>query len=79
MTNIIQLPIDDDLVPIYESAPEEYRQKIGVLVSLWLKERRDSSPDKLLGLMRQIGENAQARGLTPDILEELLADDTDDE
>lgn len=75
MTVSVQLPIDDELVAIYESAPEEYRQKIGLLVSLWLKEWRDSSPDKLLELMREIGENAQARGLTPEILADILADD----
>lgn len=79
MTITIQLPIDDEVVALYESAPEEYRQKIGILVSLWLKDWRDSSPDKLLDLMREIGENAQARGLTPDILADILADDSDDE
>ncbi|MCL4253226.1 MAG: hypothetical protein KJ043_05545 [Anaerolineae bacterium] len=75
MVRTIELPVDDELVEIFASASDEYRQKIGMLVSLWAKEWQESSPEKLLTLMRQIGENAQARGLTPDILEELLADD----
>jgi len=72
---IIELPVDEAVVQIYESAPEEYRQKIGLMVSVWLRELQGSSPERLLALMRQIGDNAQSRGLTPDILDELLADD----
>jgi hypothetical protein len=72
---IIELPVDEDAVPIYESIPEEYRHKIGLMVSLWLKELHGSSPERLLALMSQIGENAQSRGLTPEILNELLDDD----
>lgn len=76
--NTIEIQIDDELAEFYTSAPETYRQKIEALVGIWLRELRDGYDDELDQLMRRIGEEAQARGLTPEILADILADDDDE-
>lgn len=75
--NTIEIQIDDDLAEFYASAPPPYRQKIEALVSIWLRELRDGYDDELDQFMHRIGEEAQARGLTPDILANILADEDD--
>jgi len=79
MMNTIEIQIDDELAEFYTSAPATYRQKIETLVGIWLRELRDGYDDELDQLMRRIGEEAQARGLTPEILADILADDDDNE
>ena len=78
MQNTIELRIDEDLAEFYASAPDDYKQKIEILVSSWLRELRDGHGDDLDQLMLRIGLEAQARGLTPEILEKILADDDDE-
>ena len=57
-----------------ETSPGE-RQKLQLLLSLRLQELT-ATPGKLLqAVMDEIGSAAEARGLTPEILETLLCDE----
>lgn len=65
------IPLDADTARIYTSAPAEEQKKLRLLLSFWLREFV-ASPTPLSVLMDEISEKAQARGLTPEILESLL-------
>lgn len=69
----ITVSIPSELADIYNTASEQDRQKIQVLLSLWLREI--SSGLSLSEMMDYISDNAQERGLTPEILESLLNDE----
>ncbi len=69
----INLPVDSELAQVYNAASDEERQKLQVLVSLWLRDM--GSRGSLQGVMNDISAKAQARGLTPEALDSLLNDD----
>jgi hypothetical protein len=57
----------------FRKASEEDRRKLEVLISLHLLEVvRARKP--LEDVMREISRSAQARGLTPEILDDILKD-----
>ena len=68
---IINIQLDDDAAQIYTTASAEDRKKLQLLLSFWLREF-DIPSISLTDLMDEISEKAQARGLTPEILENLL-------
>ncbi len=72
MSIAINIQLDEDAAQIYNRASEEKREKIRLLFSLWLREFEDTT---LRSVMDQISDNAEQRGLTPEILESLLNDD----
>ncbi len=72
MSIAINIQLDEDAAQIYNRASEEKREKIRLLFSLWLREFEDTT---LWSVMNQISDNAEQRGLTPEILESLLNDD----
>lgn len=67
----ITIPLDAQTAQIYTGASTEDKRKLRVLLSLWLREFA-VSPRPLNVIMDEISEKAQARGLTPEILESLL-------
>jgi len=67
----ITIPLDAQTARIYARASSEDKRKLHVLLSLWLREFA-VSPRPLKVIMDEISEKAQARGLTPEILESLL-------
>ncbi len=67
----ITIPLDTQTARIYTSAPAEDQRKVRLLLSLWLQEFA-STPRPIQEVMDEISEKAQARGLTPEILESLL-------
>jgi hypothetical protein len=71
----ITIPMDAELAEVYKTASTEDQQKIQALVSIWLREIATSDSHALSELMDTISDRAQARGLTPEILDELLEDD----
>ena len=72
-TKSITIRVNADVAEIFESASEEQRRKLEALLSLKLGEvTKKKKP--LETLMKEIGQNAQARGLTPEILDSLLSD-----
>jgi hypothetical protein len=69
----IKIRVDAESAEIYESAIFADRQKLDALLSLRLKEfARKRRP--LEAVMSDISRKAQARGLTPEILSNLLSE-----
>ncbi len=67
----INIQLDKDAAQIYTTASVENQEKLRMLLSFWLREF-DVSSIPLTDLMDEISDKAQARGLTPEILESLL-------
>ena len=74
-TSTVKIPLDNDLARIYNTASAENRRKIQLLLELGLREIAGSNHAPLAKLMDTISDNAQARGLTPELLESLLNGD----
>jgi len=69
----INVQVDAEAARIYQQASKEEKQKMQVLLSLWLREF--GKPSKSLNaLMDEISDKARARGMTPEVLEALLND-----
>jgi hypothetical protein len=69
----INIPVESELAQVYQTVSDEERQKLQVLVSLWLRDL--ASQGSLPALMDEISERAVERGLTPELLDSLLDDD----
>lgn len=67
----ITVRVTPEAAQIYRCATEEQRRKLDLLVSLRLTET--ASPRRSLKeVIRDISEEAKARGMTPEILKEIL-------
>ena len=71
----ITIPVDTDSATAFASASPEDRRKLEILLRLRLKELVSMKPRSLQTVMDEMGAEAEAKGLTPDILQELLRDD----
>jgi hypothetical protein len=70
---VINIPVDNKTAKIYEQAPQADKKKMQILLSLWLREFGKPSIS-LDDLMDEVSRKAQARGLTPDVLDSILND-----
>jgi hypothetical protein len=68
----ITIPVDPDLAERFNQAPVDVQEKIAQALNLRLREVVEGEEETLEQVMRQISRNAQARGLTPEILAEIL-------
>jgi len=81
MTNYqteIKIKVPLDVAENYWNATEEDRQKIAEKIAFYVQSSnlsRKESLDKLYKTMDTIGQKAEERGLTPEILESLLNED----
>jgi hypothetical protein len=75
MDTTITIPVPPELAERYNQVSDSERARIQTLLQQELNALLDTGADDLLDLMRLIGERAQARGLTSDILQDLLRDD----
>ena len=67
----ISIQVSPEAAQAFLKASEEDRRKLELLISLRLLEvARTRKP--LEDVMREISRSAQARGLTPDILDDIL-------
>ena len=73
-TDEITIRVDAEAAKVYRSASEEDRRKLDVLLSLRLLDATRSRLS-LPELMHDISRKAQERGMTPEILEDLLDGD----
>jgi len=64
----INIQLDQQAAGIYQDASEQERDKYSLLISMWLRELENLS---LPSIMDRISDNAQKRGLTPEILKFL--------
>lgn len=69
----IQIKVDEKTARLYKKAAKEDQEKIQILLSLWVSEFENNGIS-LTDVMDDVSEKAQARGLTPEILEALLKD-----
>lgn len=70
-TRTITIRVSPEAARVYNTATAEQQRKLELLLSLKLTEVA-RSPRPLEEIMDEISRNAQARGLTPEILESLL-------
>ncbi len=69
----IVIDVDDNIKAAFVAADPRKKQELSILISLFLKS--DWENKNLIEVMETIADNAEKGGLTPEILEELLADD----
>ncbi|NEP11252.1 MAG: hypothetical protein F6K14_13785 [Symploca sp. SIO2C1] len=69
----IVIDVEDNIQAAFVAADARKKQELSILISLFLKS--DWQNKNLIEVMETIADNAEKRGLTPEILEELLADD----
>jgi hypothetical protein len=74
-TEVITLEVDSEAARAFKSASAEEREKLQVLLGIWLKEYAKAAPLSLKEAMDEGGRNAQGRGLTPEILESILEEE----
>ncbi len=73
-TETITIRVDARAAQAFKAAPEAQRQKLEQLLSFRLLEAAQTS-ESLEDLMRRISRHAQGRGLTPEILHDILNND----
>ncbi|MCB0123155.1 MAG: hypothetical protein KDE58_12960 [Caldilineaceae bacterium] len=71
----ITIQVDDQAAQVYESTSEDKRVRLRRLISFLVQEFAESTPESLLTLMDGMSREAEAKGLTPEILEMLLEDE----
>ncbi|MYD31391.1 MAG: hypothetical protein F4201_10485 [Nitrospira sp. SB0677_bin_15] len=74
MAEQITVSVDSDIAKLYRSASDNERRKLDLLVNLRLRDAKESGKS-LSDTMLEISRNAQQRGLTPEILQSILADE----
>jgi hypothetical protein len=74
-TATIPLEVDADTAQPFAAASAEDRRKLQLLLRLRLRELTTGPTRPLKEVMDEIGRHAEARGLTPEILESLLRDE----
>jgi hypothetical protein len=70
-TEEITIRVDSEAARAYRAASEQDRRKLDLLLSLRLHDALRPN-GSLKDLMREISRKAQERGLTPDILQQIL-------
>ncbi|MBW8050034.1 MAG: hypothetical protein FVQ77_06785 [Cytophagales bacterium] len=69
------IALDTDVSNAYLGAPRNQQKKLDYIVNSWLKNifyRKKDPKQKLFDTMEETGREAQANGLTPEILEQIL-------
>jgi len=74
-TEPITLQVDPDAANIFKSASDEERQKVQVLLGIWLRQLGKEEARPLREMMDEISSKAKARGLTAEALEEILKEE----
>jgi hypothetical protein len=71
-TATISIEVDAAAARAFREASSQDQRKLQLLLSLRLRELTSGPPRPLQEIMDEIGREAEARGLTPEILESLL-------
>jgi len=74
-TATISVEVDADTARAFSAASAEDRRKLQLLLRLRLRELTAHPARPLIEVMDEIGRQAAAQGLTPEILESLLRDE----
>jgi hypothetical protein len=68
----ITINVDKQTGNLYKTIPKENQEKVQLLFSFLLKEFIESDSNSLKKLMDDMSDEARAKGMTPEILEEIL-------
>jgi hypothetical protein len=68
----ITIPLDAQTARAYSSASPEEKKKMEALVGVWLRALAAGQYPSLKKMLDDIGRKAEARGLTPEVLESLM-------
>ena len=71
-TETITIRVDGDAAKAYQTAPPNQQRKMEALLSLWLEDVATAEPATLKRMMTDLSKKARARGLTPELLDNLL-------
>jgi hypothetical protein len=71
-TETITLQVESEVARIFEGASGEEREKLQVLLGVWVKEFVKSDSASLKQTMDELSERARSRGLTPETLDSIL-------
>ena len=71
-TETITIRVAGDAAKAYKAAPPNQQRKMEALLSLWLEDVAAAEPSTLKQLMTDLSKKARARGLTPELLDNLL-------
>jgi hypothetical protein len=71
-TRTISIPADPQTEQALGLIGADERRKIEAVLGLWLRELAQREPESLKSVMDQAGRQAQASGLTPEMLDSLL-------
>lgn len=71
-TEAIIIQVDTEAARAFNAASVDEQKKLQALLNVWLKQLAAADAAPLKGTMDDIGARAQARGLTPEILDALL-------
>jgi hypothetical protein len=74
-TTTITIQVEPEAAKAFAAASPEEQRKIQLLLSLRLEDLTTPQGKSLQAVMDEIGANAAARGLTPEILDSLLHDE----
>lgn len=69
----ITIEVDEDIQEAFEKASEAEKQEIRSLIAIFF--RRSLASKNLVEVMEEIGIRAEARGLTPEKLADILTDE----
>lgn len=75
MNTTIPIPLPLELAQLYNNATPEEQRKVQWLFETLLKDMFKIDEETLRDVVHDISHKAQVRGLTPEILEELLRDE----
>jgi len=68
----ITIQVDEGAAKAFAAAPAEEKRKMELLLSLRLQDLTVAPQRPLRTVMDEIGAQAEARGITPEIVESLL-------
>lgn len=74
-TKTITIQVDAEAAKAFAAASPEEQRKIQLLLNLRLQDLTISRGKSLKTIIDEIGARAEARGLTPEILESILRDE----
>lgn len=74
-TEAITLEIDVEAAQAFKSVSAVEREKLQVLLGIWLKEYAKADADSLTATMDELSRQAHSRGLTPEILAAILEEE----
>ncbi len=71
----INIQLDEKTAEAYQRVSADKREQLRMLIGLFVQEFAQYSPQSLLKMMDEMSREAQANGLTPEILDSLLSDE----